>query len=91
MDKHGTIVGVTRRMYYVELRGGKRIRIMQYNVASYVPSASIWIQQLIDVLKQINKQIDQNFKTILEKSHFYICFAFSINIMLILKDEQYKC
>jgi hypothetical protein len=76
MDKHGTIVGVTRRMYYVELRGGKRIRIMQYNVASYVPSTSIWIQQLIDVLKQINKQIDQNFKTILKKISFLYLFCF---------------
>jgi hypothetical protein len=57
-DKHGTIVGVTRHMYYIKLRDGKKIRIMQYNVASYVQSSSIWIQQVIDELKTINKQIE---------------------------------
>lgn len=57
-DEHGTIVGVTKHMYYIKLRGGKKKRIMQYNVASYVPSSSIWIQQLIDELKQINKHIE---------------------------------
>jgi hypothetical protein len=57
-DKHGTIAGVTRHMYYIKLRDGKKIRIMQYNVAPNVRSSSIWIQQIINELTSISKHIE---------------------------------
>ena len=57
-DEQGTIVRMTKHMCYIKLRDRKKIRIMQYNVASYLQSTSIWIQHLNDELKHINKQVE---------------------------------
>ena len=57
-DEHGTIVGMTKHMYYIKLSDRKKIRIMKYNVASYLQSTSIWIRHLNDELKHINKQVE---------------------------------
>jgi len=96
-DEQGTIVGMTKHMCYIKLRDRKKIRIMQYNVASYLQSTSIWKQQLNDELKHINKQVENI--THLIKAAKQDCiiyfslltlFCFSYIKMLILNNVQYK-